>query len=160
MRELQQHKHTKKKHILYVGLDVHAQTVAIAIAEAGGEVRNYGTVSSHLEVLERTMRKIKAAHPDCELRVCYEAGPTGFVIARRFAQLKIHCTVVAPSLIPTRAGDRVKTDKRDAIKLARLHRAGELTAVNVPNACDEAIRDLCRAPPDAVEDRRRWRAQL
>jgi transposase len=92
--------------------------------------------------------------------VCYEAGPTGFVIARRLAQLKIECIVTAPSLIPTRAGDRVKTDKRDAIKLARLLRAGELTAVHVPDATDEAIRDLCRARTDAVQDLRRGRQQL
>jgi transposase len=148
------------KNLLYVGLDVHAQSVAIALAEPGGEVRNYGSVSSCVETLERTMRKIRHGHEDCELRVCYEAGPTGFVIARRFAQLGIHCTVVAPSLIPNRSGDRVKTDPRDALKLARLHRAGELTAVNVPDASDEAMRDLCRARTDAAQDLRRSRAQL
>ena len=148
------------KKLLYVGLDVHAQTVSIAIAEPGGEVRSYGTVSSNLETLEKTMCRIRKAHPGCELRVCYEAGPTGFVIARRLAQLGIDCTVVAPSLIPNRSGDRVKTDHRDAIKLARLHRAGELVGVNVPDACDEAMRDLCRARTDAVQDLRRSRAQL
>jgi transposase len=158
--EPQQHKHTMSKNLLYVGLDVHAQTVAIALAEPGGEVRNYGSVSSCVENLERTMRKIRKAHGDAELRVCYEAGPSGFVIARRFAQLGIHCTVVAPSLIPNRSGDRVKTDPRDAVKLARLHRAGELTGVNVPDASDEAMRDLCRARTDAVQDLRRSRAQL
>lgn len=149
-----------KKNLLYVGLDVHAQTVAIALAEPGGEVRNYGAVSNGLETLEKTMCRIRKAHPGTELRVCYEAGPTGFVIARRFAQPGIDCTVVAPSLIPNRSGDRVKTDPRDAVKLARLHRAGELTAVNVPDACDEAMRDLCRARTDAVQDLRRSRAQL
>ena len=143
------------KNLLYVGLDVHAQTVAIALAEAGGEVRNYGAVSSGLETLEKTMSRIRKVHPGCELRVCYEAGPTGFVIARRFAQLGIDCAVVAPSLIPNRSGDRVKTDPRDAVKLARLHRAGELVAVNVPDASDEAMRDLCRARTDAVQDLRR-----
>ena len=148
------------KNLLYVGLDVHAQTVSIAIAEPGGEVRNYGAVSSCVENLERVLRKIRNAHGDAELRVCYEAGPTGFVIARRFAQLGINCAVVAPSLIPNRSGDRVKTDPRDAAKLARLHRAGELTAVNVPDASDEAMRDLCRARTDAVQDLRRSRAQL
>ena len=92
--------------------------------------------------------------------VCSEAGPTGFVLARRLAQLKIPCTVVAPSLIPVRSGERIKTDRRDALKLARLHRAGELTAVHVPDASDEAMRDLCRARTDAVQDLRRGRAQL
>ena len=106
------------------------------------------------------MRRIRKAHPGAELRVCYEAGPTGFVIARRFAQLGIDCKVVAPSLIPNRSGDRVKTDPRDAGKLARLHRAGELTGVHVPDATDEAMRDLCRARTDAVQDLRRGRAQL
>ena len=94
------------------------------------------------------------------LRVCDEAGPTGFVLARRLAQWKIECVVVAPSLIPVRAGERIKTDRRDALKLARLHRAGELTAVHVPEASDEAMRDLCRARTDAVQDLRRGRAQL
>ena len=155
-------KHTMKKPLLYLGLDVHAQTVAIALAEgtAGGEVRHYGNVSNCLHTLERTLAKIKKAHPGAELRVCYEAGPTGFVIARRLAQLGIDCTVVAPSLIPNRSGERVKTDRRDAVKLARLHRAGELTAVHVPDALDEAMRDLCRARTDAVQDLRRGRAQL
>jgi transposase len=160
MEEPQQCKHTMNQKLLYVGLDVHAQTVSIALAEAAGEVRQYGSVSSGLETLEKTMRKLRHAHPGCELRVCYEAGPTGFVLARRLAQLGIDCTVVAPSLIPNRSGDRVKTDPRDAVKLARLHRAGELTAVNVPDASDEAMRDLCRARTDAVQDLRRSRAQL
>jgi len=152
--------HTIGKELLYVGLDVHAQTVSIAIAGSSGEVRNYGSVSSSLGTLEKTMCRIRKAHPGAELRVCYEAGPTGFVMARRFAQLGVDCTVVAPSLIPNRSGDRVKTDPRDAVKLARLHRAGELTGVHVPDATDEAMRDLCRARTDAVQDLRRGRAQL
>jgi len=150
-----------KKEVIYVGLDVHAQTISIALAESGGgTVRHYGNISNCLNTLERTFAKIRKAHPGCTLKVCYEAGPTGFVIARRLTQLKIDCVVVAPSLIPNRSGDRIKTDRRDAIKLARLHRAGELTAVHVPDACDEAMRDLCRARTDAVQDLRRGRAQL
>jgi transposase len=149
-----------KKALLHIGLDVHAQSIALALAEAGGEVRNYGSISGDLHALEKVLTKIKKAHPGTELRVCYEAGPTGFVIARRLAQLKIPCLVAAPTLIPGRSGDRVKTDKRDAVKLARLHRAGELTAVHVPDAVDEAMRDLCRARTDAVQDLRRTRAQL
>jgi len=94
-----------------------------------------------------------------ELRVCYEAGPTGFVLARRLAQLKIPCTVVAPSLLPPRPGERLKTDRRDALKLARLPRAGELTGVQVPAASEAALRDLCRARTEAVQDLRRGRAQ-
>jgi transposase len=154
-------KHTMKKQLLFVGLDVHAQNIAIALAEGGGgEARTYGSIPNDLHALEKVFAKLRKVHPGAELRVCYEAGPTGFVLARRLAQLKVHCTVVAPSLIPSRSGDRVKTDRRDALKLARLHRAGELTAVHVPDASDEAMRDLCRARTDAVQDLRRGRAQL
>jgi transposase len=157
-------KHTMKKKLLFTGLDVHAKNITIALAEGGGgtpgEARLYGTIPNDLHALERVFAKLRKAHPGAELRVCYEAGPTGFVLARRLAQLKLHCTVVAPSLIPTRSGDRIKTDRRDALKLARLHRAGELTAVHVPDANDEAMRDLCRARTDAVADLRSGRAQL
>ena len=161
MKQPTHNKHTMNQALLFLGLDVHAKNVAIALAEAGGgEARSYGTIPSDLHALEKVLTKLKKAHPGTELRVCYEAGPTGFVIARRCAQLEIHCTVVAPSLIPSRSGDRVKTDRRDARKLARLHRSGDLTAVHVPEASDEAMRDLCRARTDAVQDLRRARAQL
>ncbi len=150
-----------KKELLFAGLDVHAKNIALALAEGGGgEARIYGTIPNDLHALEKVLAKLRKAHPGAELRVCYEAGPTGFVLARRCAQLQISCTVVAPSLIPSRSGDRIKTDRRDALKLARLHRAGELTAVHVPDASDEAMRDLCRARTDAVQDLRRGRAQL
>lgn len=86
-----------------------------------------------------------------QLHACYEAGPCGLGLARRLRQLGVECEVVAPSLIPTRAGERIKTDRRDACKLARLLRAGELSAVYLPEATDEAIRDLCRARTDAVD---------
>jgi transposase len=148
------------KIVTYVGMDVHAETIAIAIAEAGrdGEVRAYGTISSGLHSVEKTLKKL--GHPDKELRVCYEAGPCGFVLARRLKELGIACDVVAPSLTPKGAGDKIKTDRRDARMLARLHRAGELTAVHVPDARDEAVRDLCRARTDVVQDLRRCRQQL
>jgi len=150
------------KNTLYLGLDVHKDSIVIAIAVVGrnGEVRLYGTISNDLQALEKALRKIRQAHNGARLEVCYEAGPCGLVIARRLAQLKIACTVVAPSMIPQRSGDRVKTDKRDARKLARLLRAGELTAVYIPEATDEAMRDLCRARTDAVDDRRRSRHRL
>ncbi len=125
-----------------------------------GEVRLYGTISNDLHALEKVLSKIRRAHGGAVLEVCYEAGPCGFGIARRLAQLKIACVVVAPSMTPTRSGDRVKTDKRDARKLARLLRAGELTAIYIPEATDEAMRDLCRARTDAVDDRRRTRHRL
>jgi transposase len=150
------------KNTLYLGLDVHKDSITMALAGAGrnGEVRLYGTISHDLQALEKALRKIRQAHGGAGLEVCYEAGPCGFGIARRLAQWKVACTVVAPSMIPQRAGDRIKTDKRDARKLARLLRAGELTPVYIPESTDEAIRDLCRARTDAVDDRRRSRHRL
>jgi transposase len=141
-------------------LDVHKETISEAVAEEGrdGEVRSPGVFSNDLGVLEKRMREHQRR--GYELRVCYEAGPCGFGIARRLRQLGIDCQVIAPSLIPTRSGDRQKNDARDAVKLARCHRAGELTPVQVPEPTDEALRDLCRARTDAVNDQRRTRQQL
>jgi transposase len=148
------------KELLYLGLDVHAENIAVAVAEAGrdGEVRNYGMISSDLHSIDKLLHKL--GHPGKELRVCYEAGPCGFVLVRYLKKKGISCDVVAPSLTPKGAGDKIKTDRRDARMLARLHRAGELTAVHVPDERDEAIRDLCRARTDAVYDLRSGRNQL
>lgn len=149
-----------KNSIVHIGLDVHAQTITIAIAEGSGEARLYGTISSDLHSVDKFLAKLRKAHPDATLRWCYEAGPTGFVLQRHIARKGMECLVAAPSLIPGRSGDKIKTDKRDAVKLARLLRAGELTGVHVPDAVDEAMRDLCRARTDAVQDQRRLRMQL
>ena len=118
-------------------------------------------ISNDLHAVEKWIGRLRKAHgKEVILRACYEAGPCGFGLARRLKQLGVECEVVAPSLTPKRSGDRIKTDRRDARKLARLLRAGELTAVYIPEATDEAIRDLCRARSDAVDDRRRSRHRL
>jgi transposase len=147
---------------LYLGLDVHKDSTTIAIAEPGpqGEIRLFGTITHDLHALERALSRIRKAHPGVHLEVAYEAGPCGFVIARRLQQLGVPCLVAAPSLMPKQPGAPFKTDNRDARTLARLLRAGELTAVYVPEPTDEAIGDLCRARTDAVDDLRRGRLRL
>jgi len=146
--------------ITYVGLDVHKQGIVAAVAEDGlrGEVRDYGRIANTPTALDRLARKL--SREGVKLRFCYEAGPCGYGIQRHLSARGHECVVVAPSLIPRRAGDRVKTDRRDAASLARLHRAGELTAVWVPDAGHEAMRDLVRARLDAVHALRRARQQL
>lgn len=149
---------------LYIGLDVHKEKTSVAIAEPGanGEIRHQGEVATTQVAIERLIKRTAKTHkiPVSRISVCYEAGGCGMWIARLFLKMKVPCTVVAPSLIPTKAGDHVKTDKKDAIKLARLLRAGELVSVFVPDETDEAIRDLCRARVDAVDDRRRAKTRL
>jgi transposase len=131
--------------ITYVGLDVHKADIVAAVAEGGlrGEVREYGRIANTPAALDRLAGKIGGDR--VRLRFCYEAGPCGYGIQRHLSARGHECVVVAPSLIPKRAGDRVKTDRRDAASLARLHRAGELTAVWVPDPGHEAMRDLARA---------------
>jgi transposase len=146
--------------ITYVGLDVHKADVVGAVAEGGfrGEVRDFGRIANTPASLDRLVRKLGGG--GTMLRFCYEAGPCGYGIQRLLSASGHECIGVAPSLIPKRPGDRVKTDRRDAASLAKLHRAGELTAVWVPDAGHEAIRDLVRARLDAVHALRRARQQL
>ena len=146
----------------YIGLDVHKETVAVAWAGSEGQLQFHGNCVSSLRTVEDTLRRLakKLGTDFKELKVAYEAGPTGFVLARRLRQLGLAVTVAAPSLIPRGAGERIKTDRRDALKLARLHRAGGLTGVHVPDGTDEAIRDLCRARTDAVDDMQRAKRRM
>ena len=145
------------RNVRFVGLDVHAATIAVAVAETAGEVRSLGTIANRPEAIRRLVRKLGPAD---ELRACYEAGPTGYGLYWQLLGLGVHCDVVAPSLVPVKAGDRVKTDRRDALKLARCYRAGDLTPVWVPDAEQEALRDLVRAREAAKKDQLRARHRL
>lgn len=145
------------KGIRFVGLDVHGQTIAAAVAEPDGSVVDLGIIPNRPEAVRRLVKKLG---PVEKLRVCYEAGPCGYVLYWQLTQLGVHCDVVAPSLIPRRPGDRVKTDRRDAKKLARAYRSGDLTAVWIPDADHEALRDLVRAREAAKKDQLRARHRL
>ena len=145
--------------VLYVGLDVHKESIVAATAAAGDQPADlYGKIGGTLDALDKLIKKL--SKPGLELRFVYEAGPCGYVIYRHLTKRKFHCQVIAPSLIPTKASDRVKTDRRDARQLARLFRAGELTAIYVPDEEDEAVRDLVRARDRAMMDQCKARLRL
>jgi len=143
--------------IRFVGLDVHADTIAAAVAEPDGEVRPLGIIPNRLESVRKMVAKLG---PVNQLKACYEAGPTGYVLYWQLTGLGVPCEVVAPSLVPVKAGDKVKTDRRDAAKLARCYRAGDLTPVWVPDDAHEALRDLVRTREDAKQDQHRARHRL
>jgi len=144
--------------VRFVGLDVHKESIAIAVAEGDGSApEDVAIIPNDTGTLLKRLRKLG---PQAELRCCYEAGPTGFVLQRALSEARIECVVVAPSLVPQKAGDRVKTDRRDARKLARYLRSGDLTEVHVPDASTEAMRDLERCREDAKRAERTARHQL
>ena len=143
---------------VFVGMDVHKASIEIALAEGTGEVRRYGEIGGDAAAVDRAVRKLRSAHRN--LLFVYEAGPCGFWIYRRLTGQGLACMVVSPSMTPRRAGERIKTDRRDALKLARLARAGELTPIYVPDERDEAMRDLVRAREDAVAMQRQARQRL
>src|SRR5215510_14871269 len=145
------------KKVRFLGLDVHAETIAVALAEPDGEVRSLGMIPNREESVRKLVKKLGPAE---QLRACYEAGPTGYVIYWQLTALGVKCEVVVPTLVPVKAGERVKTDRRDATKLARNYRAGELTPVWVPDAAHEALRDLVRAREAAKKDQLRSRHRL
>lgn len=149
-----------KEYNTFVGIDVHKNSIEIAIAQPGrnGEVRSYGKIDGSLEALDKVVRKLVSKA--IRLHFVYEAGPCGYHIYRHLSAKGYDCAVVAPSRVPKKSGDRIKNDRRDARKLARLHRAGELTAVYVPDAEDEAMRDLTRAREDAIIDQKKAKQRL
>ena len=144
----------------FVGLDTSKLRNSVAIAEEGrtGEIRFFGEIDNTAEATARLVRKLAAKYE--RLAFCYQAGPTGYGLYRQITGLGQECMVVAPSLIPKKPGDRVKTNRRDAIGLARQLRAGELTAVWVPDSRHEAMRELTRARGAAVEDARQKGQQV
>jgi transposase len=146
-----------KEKVRFLGLDVHAETIAVAIAEPDGEVRSLGTIANRAESIRKLVKKLG---PVEKLKACYEAGPTGYVLYWQLAELGVRCEVIAPTLVPMKAGDRVKTDRRDAERLARSYRSGDLTPVWVPNEGSEALRDLVRAREAAKQDQLRARHRL
>ena len=141
----------------YLGLDVHAETIAAAIAEGRGKVRSLGQFPNRPEAVRKVLAKLGGP---TGLKVCYEAGPTGYALYWQLTQMGVECEVVAPSLIPKKAGERIKTDRRDAEKLAQCYQAGTLTAVWVPDAEHEALRDLVRARAAAKKDESRAKHRL
>jgi len=146
-----------REKLRFLGLDVHAETIAVAVAEANGETRSLGTIANREDSIRKFIKRLGSPE---QLRACYEAGPTGFVLYWQLTQLGVDCAVVAPSLVPKKPGDRVKTDRRDALKLAHCHRSGDLTAVWVPDEASEALRDLVRQREAAKQDQLRARHRL
>ncbi|MBC7283669.1 IS110 family transposase [Hoeflea sp.] len=145
---------------IYIGLDVSKEKIAVGLAEAGrkGEVRYYGEIANRADAVRRFVDKLAGRYG--RLCFCYEAGPTGYGLYRQLSGLGHECLVVAPSLVPTRPGLQIKTDRRDAVALAALLRAGELSSIWVPDETHEAMRDLCRAREATVADLRRARQHL
>ncbi len=148
------------KRTVYVGMDVHADTIAVAVADEGrdGEIRFYGTIRNTGDSLLRLTKRLSGAGSAPVF--CYEAGPCGYGIHRLLQKLGFDCAVVAPAMIPRKAGDRVKTDRRDAEMLARLWRAGELTPIWTPDEEHEAMRDLIRTRKQAIDALRVAKQQL
>jgi len=146
-----------REKLRFLGMDVHAETIAVAVAEPDGEVRSLGTIANREDSIRKFIKKLGSPE---QLRACYEAGPTGYVLYWQLSKLGVECAVIAPTLVPKKPGDRVKTDRRDALKLARSHRSGDLTAVWVPDEDSEALRDLVRQREAAKQDQLRARHRL
>jgi transposase len=147
--------------VLFVGLDVHNDSIAVSLAPSdSSEVRRYGIIGGEHDDVLKLVQRLQSAHPEATLRCCYEAGPRGFALCRCLRRHGLDCILVCPSKVPRKPGERVKTDRRDADQLARLFRAGELTGLYVPEAADEAMRDLIRARYQVGKAQHRARQQL
>jgi transposase len=151
--EMMQHARSR-----FLGLDVHRDTIAVAVAEETGQPTSYSTIGNEPGAVRKLIQRLGG--PEVRLIAAYEAGPTGYTLHRQLTRLGVECVVVAPSLIPKRAGDRVKTDRRDALKLARLLRSGDLTPIWVPDEAHEALRNLVRSRADAKADELRAKHRL
>src|SRR3989449_2851045 len=138
-----------KNDIRFVGLDVHAETITAAVVEPDGEMRFLGTIPNRPEAVRRLVKRLG---PATRLKACYEAGPTGYVLYWQLAEMGVHCDVIAPTLVPQKPGDRVKTDRRDAEKLAGLYRGGHLTPGWGADPGHEALRDPVRGREGAKSD--------
>ena len=145
--------------ITCVGIDAHKRELHVAMLVDNASTPVTWTVRNEPRAIDRLRRKLERAAPG-RIECCYEAGPCGYALQRRLQRGRIHCQVIAPALVPRKPGDRIKTDRRDARKLAELHRAGLLTEVCPPTPAEEAVRDLCRARDDAREDLQRSRHRL
>jgi transposase len=143
--------------ITHIGLDVHKDTIAVATLRPGSMSPEEKVIPNSPEAIRKLVSRL--GDPSL-LKICYEAGPTGYDTHRLLVALGVNCEVIAPALVPRRAGVRVKTDRSDARTLARLHRAGELTAIRVPTAAEEALRELIRTREDLKADRRIARQRI
>ena len=152
---------TAKGPVLFIGLDVHNDSIAVSLAPSDTtEVRRYGIIGGEHDDVLKLAKKLAEAHPGMLLKFCYEAGPRGFALCRCLRSHGWDCILVCPSKVPRKPGERVKTDRRDADDLARLYRAGELTGIYVPEPADEAMRDLIRARFQVGKQQHRARQQL
>ena len=149
--------HVARSRVTFVGIDVARDSISVAVLAAGSDRPVIDRVTHDEPSVRRFVGRLGPPH---RLHACYEAGPTGYGLARLLGSMGVRCDVVAPALIPKAAGDRVKTDDRDASRLARLLRLGELTAIRVPTYAEEGVRDLSRARFDLISDRRRARQRL
>lgn len=147
----------KDRNCIHLGLDVHKNTISVGVLDPDAETPRTDKISSDWDAVKHLLARFEDRS---RLRACYEAGPTGYELARQLRAAGVACEVIAPSLIPTAPGDKVKTDRRDCARLARLYRAGELVAIRVPTVTEEAVRDLCRARADMIIDLTRARHRL